>query len=231
MSQRSDRANHGSQTNTQGSARHSPTGPNTQGSTQLNSTGGNDSGRASALSSGARKNTCFAMRPTASSYAAKSDWKAPVALKANSYRLKMQKGFDVNKYCMAFTPAIPDNSKVAFKVTKACREQIKQKFPNYMLHGNNLYSTNLYQDPLLFNGEYDGQEYQIEVKFTKNVNNDKEEFDAFQSILFKGILGRLNFERDGRNMFNPAKAVNIQNLDIWPGFFSSMQNLAAGPFI
>ena len=32
-------------------------------------------------------------------------------------------------------------------------------------------------------------------------------------------------------MFNPAKSVNIQNLDIWPGFFSSMQNLATGTFL
>ena len=35
-------------------------------------------------------NLCFAMRPTASGYAAKCDWNQPVSLKANSYKLKMQ---------------------------------------------------------------------------------------------------------------------------------------------
>ena len=134
----------------------------------------------------------------------------------------MAKGFDVNKYCMAFTPEIPDNSKVMNKVTRECRNQIKEKFPTYMLHGNNLYSCNLYQDPLTFNTEYDGQDYKIEVKYAKRVNNDPLEWSAFQSIVFKGILGRMSFERDGRNMFNPTKAVKINELSIWPGFFSSM---------
>ena len=44
-------------------------------------------------------------------------------------------------------------------------------------------------------------------------------------------MGRMSFERDGRNMFNPAKSTSIKNLNIWPGFFSSMQNLSAGTFL
>lgn len=100
-----------------------------------------------------------------------------------------------------------------------------------MLHGNNMYSASVHNDPLLFKTEYDGQEYVIEIKFAKIVNEDPLEWSAFQSIVFKAILGRMSFERDGRNMFNPSKAVNIQNLDIWPGFYSSMQNLATGTFL
>lgn len=167
-------------------------------------------------------NTCFATRPTGSGHAARADWRQQVTLKANSYKLKMQHGLDVYKYCLAFTPDIPDNSRVVNQVTKECREQIKEKFPNYMLHGKFLFSAKLYQDPLSFNAEFDGQDYQMEVKFTRKVTGDVQEFSAFQSIIFKGIMGRLSFERDGRNMFNPSKASNIQNLSIWPGFFSSM---------
>lgn len=132
---------------------------------------------------------------------------------------------------MTFTPEIPDNSKVIHKVTKVCRDKIKETFKNYMVHGNNLYSINIFKDPQIFTGEHDGQEYKVEIMHTKAVNSDPLEWGAFQSIVFKAILGRMSFERDGRNMFNPTKAVNIQQLDIWPGFFSSMQNLAAGTFL
>ena len=143
----------------------------------------------------------------------------------------MAQGFSVRKYAMAFTPEIPDNSKINFKVTRAARDEIKKQFPNYMLHGNNLYSCASHSDPLMFNAEYDGQDYTIEIKFTKVVNEDPLEWSAFQSIVFKNILGRMSFERDGRNMFNPLKAVNIQGIDIWPGFYSSMQNLASGTYL
>lgn len=155
----------------------------------------------------------------------------PVQLKSNSYKLKMQNGFSVRKYAMHFTPDIPDNSKTSHKVTRAARDEIKKQFPNYMLHGNNLYSCASHLDPLTFQAEYDGQDYTIEIKFTKIVNEDPLEWGAFQSIVFKAILGRMSFERDGRNMFNPQAAKHIQGLDIWPGFFSSMQSLASGTFL
>jgi len=130
-------------------------------------------------------------------------------LKANSYRLKVKNGFEVQKYALAYTPEIPDNSKVSFKIMKSCREKLKEKFVSYMPHGNFLFSTSMYPDVLEFDAEHDGQDYKVEVKWTKNVTKDPLESGAFQSIVFKSILGRMSFERDGRNMFNPAKAVNI----------------------
>ena len=90
---------------------------------------------------------CFAMRPTGSGFTDKSSWNQPMLLKANSYRLKMNAGFQVQKYALAFTPEIPDNSKVSHKITKSCREKLKEKFVSYMLHGNFLFSTAMYKDP------------------------------------------------------------------------------------
>ena len=180
------------------------------------------SNRASTSSS----NLCFAMRPTASGFAEKSSWGFPMQLKGNNYRLQMKGDFKVRKYSMCFTPEIPDNSKVIRYVTKACREQIKEQFGTYCLHGINLYSLKLHMDAVSIVAEYDGQNYTLELKYAKCVNDDELEYAAFQSIIFKAILGRMTFERDGRNMFNPSKAVPIQQLQVWPGFFSSMQKLA-----
>ena len=130
-------------------------------------------------------------------------------LKGNNYRLKMKNDFKVRKYAMSFTPEIPDNSKVIRYVTKACRDQIKEQFGMYCVHGINLYSLKLHQDPISLKGEVDGQEYTMELKYCKCVNDDELEYAAFQSIMFKAILGRMTFERDGRNMFNPSRAVPI----------------------
>ena len=60
---------------------------------------------------------------------------------------------------------------------------------------------------------------------------DVKEYNAWISIFFKRLMGCLSFQRDGRNMFNPHKSKNIQGIDIWPGFFSSMQRLQSGPLL
>jgi hypothetical protein len=43
----------------------------------------------------------------------------------------------------------------------------------------------------------------------------------------------MNFERVGRNCFNPAGAKSFNNygLEVWPGFYSAMQKLEIGPLI
>ena len=72
----------------------------------------------------------------------------------------------------------------------------------------------------------------MRVAWAKDVHQtDIKEYQAFVSIFFKRLVGKLSFLRDGRNMFNPLKAKNIQNLEVWPGFFSSVQKLQSGPLI
>ena len=96
------------------------------------------------------------MRPTASGFAEKSSWNAPMHLKGNNYRLKMKGDFKVRKYAMSFTPDIPDNSKMVNTVTRTCREKLKENFGTYCLHGINLFSVKLHQDPVEIETEHDG---------------------------------------------------------------------------
>ena len=46
----------------------------------------------------------------------------------------------MQKYAITYTPDVPDNSKVGRKLTSLCKETLKEKFENYILWGNSLYS-------------------------------------------------------------------------------------------
>ena len=48
-----------------------------------------------------------------------------------------------------------------------------------MLHGNNLYTMKSYADPKIFETNHDGQDYTIEIKFAKKVNDDPQEWNSF----------------------------------------------------
>nr|AEX87965.1 Otiwi3 [Sterkiella histriomuscorum] len=54
-----------------------------------------------------------------------------------------------------------------------------------------------------------------------------------QSNMTLNLMRKMDFERIGRNCFNPkaAKSISNHNLEVWPGFYSAMQKLESGPLI
>lgn len=97
--------------------------------------------------------------------------------------------------------------------------------------GKNLYSTSLKVDDITCEVEWDSQDYKVTFVHSKEIEQDDQELKSFQAIVFKEIMKKMDFERDGRSMLMPAKAAKIENLQVWPGFFTSMQHLAQGSFI
>jgi hypothetical protein len=57
--------------------------------------------------------------------------------------------------------------------------------------------------------------------------------NSFHKVYFNSIMMRMKFERVGArgNYVNPARAVTLNTLQIWPGFFTALQNLDKGPVI
>ncbi len=102
-----------------------------------------------------------------------------------------------------------------------------------MFCGGSIYSQTLTKDDLKFNASHDGQDYVVEVRWSKSIKHGDVELFTFYSLFFKGLLKRMSFERVGRNCFNPKAAVSISNqgLEVWPGFYSAIQKLESGPLI
>ena len=75
--------------------------------------------------------------------------------------------------------------------------------------------------------------YEVIVKQSKKINESDNELFTFYSIFFKCLMRKLDFERIGRNCFQPSKAVKLaqHNLEVWPGFYSAMQRLESGPLM
>lgn len=59
------------------------------------------------------------------------------------------------------------------------------------------------------------------------------ELFSVYGIFFKNMLRKLDFERIGRNFFNPKEAKHLTqfNIEVWPGFFSAMNKVEIGPYI
>ena len=89
------------------------------------------------------------------------------------------------------------------------------------------------KDDKIYDSEFDGQKYQVKVAWSKTIKINDIELFSFYSLFFKSLMKKLSFERIGRNCFNPSASVKISNhgLEVWPGFYSAMQKLEAGPLI
>lgn len=74
----------------------------------------------------------------------------------------------------------------------------------------------------------DEQEYTLTVKFAKVIDENDPNQYTFFSIFFKNMMKMMDFEQIGRNCFNPKQAKQVQTLEVWPGFYSAMQNVESG---
>lgn len=72
------------------------------------------------------------------------------------------------------------------------------------------------------------QDYTLELNFSKQMDSEDPEYFSFIAIFFKSMMRMMQFEQIGRNCFNPKQAKTVNNLEIWPGFYSAMNNLEGG---
>ena len=72
--------------------------------------------------------------------------------------------------------------------------------------------------------EHDGQKYEVTVGWAKAISGGDPEMYSFYKIFFNSIMRRMKFERVGArgNFVNPARATNLNTLQIWPGFFTAL---------
>jgi len=117
------------------------------------------------------------------------------------------------------------------QIIKECRDQLKEKFSFYIPFHSNLYSHDLVNDEIICKATIEEQEYSLTVTFSKNIDNNDPETFTFYAIFFKKMMKFLTFEQVGRNCYNPKQSVTIQGIEIWPGFFSAMNNMEGGPLM
>lgn len=114
---------------------------------------------------------------------------------------------------------------------KACRPKLEEKLKFFISFHSNTYSYTHLKDELVATHTLDDQEYKLTLKYSKVIDDTDPEMFTFHAIFFKSMMRMMEFEQLGRNCFNPKKAVTIQGLEVWPGFYSAMNNLEGGPLM
>jgi len=151
-----------------------------------------------------------------------------VQLVTNYHSLKIQNSGQIFQYSTSFEPECADTGKICGLVIKGCREELDKAFKFHINFSKNLYSYEMINDPVVAKTTVDDQEYTLTVKFSRIIEKTDSTYFSFFAIFFKTLMRQLNFEQIGRNCFNPRKSVTVQSLEIWPGFYSAMQNLEGG---
>ena len=166
----------------------------------------------------------FSKRP------APSNFGRPVKLLTNYHQLKLHgnaKGI-VFKYSLKVDPEPASGSKIIGTVIKQCRPELEKKFQFFIAFKSNVYSYDMVSDAISVKTTIDEQDYTLECNFSKQMDSEDPEYYSFISIFFKSMMRMMQFEQIGRNCFNPKAAKTVNNLEIWPGFYSAMNNLEGG---
>jgi aubergine len=159
----------------------------------------------------------------------------PVKLLANYYKFNFMNPQKkaVFKYSVKFDPEIPENSsKTRNKVINQVRETLKSQYLGFFifLGGSVIYSLeNTLEIPDL-EAVYDEVTYRVSISWVQAIGNQDKDMLAFLKIFFNSMLKRIKFKQIGRNFFNPDQSTRLAayNIEIWPGFSSSLQMLTRG---
>ena len=139
----------------------------------------------------------------------------------------------VFKYNVKFTPDIPDNSKKPRnKLMNQIRETLAEKYLGFFifLGGSCIYSLENSPEIPTMKATLDEVEHEIEITWVQHIAEKDNDMLVFLKVFFNSMLKRIKFKQIGRNFFNPAQATNITHhqIEIWPGFSSSLQMLEKG---
>ena len=148
----------------------------------------------------------------------------------HEFQVTSKKG-NIFKYSIKITPEVAQSGSIVGSVIKECREQLKTYFSFYLAYQSNIYSPDMITDEVMVKATVDGQEYIMSVEFSKAMDKDDPEIFSFYAIFFKKMMRFMTFEQVGRNCYNPKQATTIQGIEVWPGFFSAMSAMEAGPLM
>eukprot|EP00347_Sterkiella_histriomuscorum_P022394 403330644 len=171
----------------------------------------------------------LAKRPSQSSLAVGKK----VNLMTNYYRFNFTnpKKNQIFKYAVKFSPELPDNSnKVRSKIVNKIRKDLHEYLGFFIFMGGCVYSLENCQDIPQFKSEFEEQPYVLDFIWVQHIGETDNDKLIFYKIFFNSLLKKIRYKQIGRNFFNPnqSKVLAQYNLEIWPGFASSLQMLQNG---
>jgi aubergine-like protein len=140
---------------------------------------------------------------------------------------------NVFKYNVKFTPDLPDNSKKPRnKLVNTVRQELSENFLGFFifLGASCIYSLENVQEIPTMKATLDDVEYEIAISWVQCIAEQDNDMLVFLKVFFNSLLKKIRFKQIGRNFFNPSQstAIPAHNIEIWPGFSSSLQMLEKG---
>lgn len=160
----------------------------------------------------------------------------PLQLACNYFRFNMQNKQNMFfKYSIDIVPELPSDSKsLRYKVWDAAKAEITKKY------GNTVYNNTLFyaQQNIAVDEEttciYNETSYTIKSKWVQTIEKSSVESLPLFKRFYNSLLRKINFIQIRRNYYNPKKAVFLQqfgDLEIWPGFISSINQFKDGALL
>jgi len=157
-----------------------------------------------------------------------------VKMITNYYKYRLKDGFLMRLYTVAVTVQPPSDEVDDKKLKRILRTQ-REQLGNYILTGNQLFTTQPIREDLLENGfQLDGlpnedppRKYHVILTYLREVELNDPIAIHFFNVLIKTIQGELGYRRLGRHYFDPSDGARVNfetwRLELWPGFNNSIR--------
>jgi len=159
-----------------------------------------------------------------------------ISLACNYFRFEMlNKQNAFFKYSIDISPDIPQDSKsLRGKVWNSAKGEIEKKYGNTIYNNTLIYCQINNPNDEEINTTFNDTNYKIAIKWVQTIEKTSFEFIALFKKFYNILLKKLSFIQIRRNYYNPNKSVFLQSfgdLEIWPGFISSVNQFKDGAML
>ncbi len=128
------------------------------------------------------------------------------------------------KYSVDFIPELPgDSTKLRLKIWRKSRTLVETQLGHTFFNNTTCYSQRNVPDPIEIKTEsIDGEVYTIIIKWTNLVKHNSNEALPLYKRFFSTLVRRINFNPIRRAFFDSKAAKTVENVEVWPGFNSTI---------
>jgi len=161
-----------------------------------------------------------------------SNGKLQLAVNYYNFRFLNQTKKTFFQYSVQFEPELPgDAYRLRAKLVYSAKGTISNMLGNFLFNNSALYSLNDFSDTIQTSIELHSMTYKITIKDSKMIESNSLEAGSIYKKFLRNLLKNLQLIQFKKNFYNKNGARHFpscKEIELWPGFNSSMNILQEG---
>lgn len=136
------------------------------------------------------------------------------------------------KYSVEIFPEVPDDSiRQRMRIFNTKMDELKEYLGEVIFNNTTLYSRANYPDDIEIDTNFRDQDYKLIIKWANQVESITLEALSLYKKFLGNLTRKIGFVQVRKSYFNSKEAMSIDQMEVWPGFNSTVNIYPCGALV